>query len=160
MATQWDDGWHNDATPPEPLYVEGKRNIVLLTPASITQSSGHAHADLLGLESDPLHKWWDATTSQRIYDEMPDPTPTGPPTMWAPGSDNERFSAERMALRSAPLGIELTTASAVCNFEGERPEGLIRQGNVLQLEMEGEVMLTSIHTQTWKRRSRVSRPHL
>ena len=138
---QWDDGWHNEATPPEPLYVEGNRNMVLLTPAGNTHSSGNVHADLLGLGSDSLHKWWDATTPQRAEFEMPDPTPTGPPTTWAHGGDNERFIAERMALRSAPPGIELTTASAVGNIEGERPEGLIqaRQRSTVRDGPRGDV---------------------
>ena len=43
-----DDGWHDEATPPEPLYVEGNRNMVLLTPASNTHSSGKCPCKLIG----------------------------------------------------------------------------------------------------------------
>ena len=48
--------------------------------------------------------------------------------MWAPGGNKVQFGAERIALRSAPPGIELTTASAVGNLGGRRPEGLIQAG--------------------------------
>ena len=90
--------------------------MVLLTPAGNTHSFGNVHADLLGLDSDALKQWWDATTPQRVDYQIPELIPTGPPSMWAPGGNKVQFSAERIALRSAPPGIELTTAIAVGNL--------------------------------------------
>ena len=51
-----------------------------------------------------------------VHEMMPEPTLTGPPTMWAYDCDRAQLSAERMALRSAPPGIELTIAIAVDNL--------------------------------------------
>ena len=65
--------------------MEGNINMVMLTLAEETQFSGIDHADVFGMEFDPLHRLWDATTSQRIYEEVPNPTHTKPLTMWAPG---------------------------------------------------------------------------
>ena len=87
--------------------------MVLLTPAGNAHSSGDVHADLLGLDSNVLQQWWDASTPQRADYQISKPTPTGPPSLWAPGGNKVQFSAERIALRSAPPGILLTTAIAV-----------------------------------------------
>ena len=102
--------------------------MVLLTPAGNAHASGDVHADLLGLDSDALQQWWDASTPQGADYQIPEPTPTGPPSLWAPGGNKVQFSAEGTALRSAPPGIELTTAIAVGNLGGRRPEGFIQAG--------------------------------
>ena len=81
---QWNNGWHNEATPPEPLYVEENQDMVLLTPAGNAHASGDVHADLLGLDSDALQQWCDASTPQRADYQIPEPTPTGLPYMLAP----------------------------------------------------------------------------
>ena len=53
---QWNNGWHNEATPPEPLYVEENQDMVLLTPAGNAHASGDVDADLLGLDSEALQQ--------------------------------------------------------------------------------------------------------
>ena len=72
----WNDGWHFEATSPEEQHVEENHVMVLLTPAGTAQASGNVHADLLGLDSDALQQWWDATTPQRVDYQIPEPTPT------------------------------------------------------------------------------------
>ena len=100
--------------------------MVLLTPAGTAQASGNVHADLRGLDSDPLLQWWDAAAPQGTNHQSSGPLPSGLPAIFAPGGGEEQFSAGGTALRSAPPGIELTTATAVGNLGGRRPEGLIQ----------------------------------
>ena len=124
--------------------------------AGTAQASGNVHADLLGLDSDPLLQWWDAAAPQGTNHQSSGPLPSGLPAIFAPGGGEEQFSAGGTALRSAPPGIELTTATAVGNLGGRRPEVPFRQGNVRMLETDREEMLTSFKFQTWKRCSQVS----
>ena len=125
---QWSNRWHNEATPPEPVYVNENQDMLLLTPAGNAHASGDVHADLLGLDSDALQQWWDASTPQRTDYQSSEPIPAGLQSMLAPGESRVQFSAGGTALRSAPPGIELTTATAVGNLGGRRPEGLIQAG--------------------------------
>ena len=102
--------------------------MVLLTPAGTAQASGNVHADLLGLDSDPLLQWRDAAAPQGTNHLSSGLLPLGLPATLALGGGEEQFSAGGTALRSAPPGIELTTATAVANLGGRRPEGLIQAG--------------------------------
>ena len=69
----WNDGWHNEVTSPEQQHVEENQNMVLLTPAGTAQASGNVHADQLGLDSDLLQQWWDASTPQRTDHQISGP---------------------------------------------------------------------------------------
>ena len=59
-------------------------------------------------------------------------------------------------MRSAPPGIELTTATAAGNLGKGDQRVSFRQGNVPMLETDRDEMLTSFQFQIWKRRSQVS----
>ena len=102
----WNDGWHNEVTSPEQQHVEENQDMVLLTPAGTAQASGNVHADLLGLDSDPLLQWWDAAAPQRDHQSsgpLPSGLPnSGRPAIFTPGGGEEQFSAGGTALRSAP----------------------------------------------------------
>ena len=100
----WNDGLHNEATSPEQQHVEEDQHMVLLTPAGTAQASGNVHADLLGLDSDPLLQWWDAAAPQGTNHLSSGPLPSGLPAILAPGGGEEQFSAGGTASRSAPPG--------------------------------------------------------
>ena len=94
-------------------------------------------ADFLGLESDALAKWWDASTPQGAGHQILEPTSSGPAVMQALCGTIQQLSAGGIARIRAPPGRELTTASAVGNLGGERPEGLTQAtDDVPQLEPE------------------------
>ena len=62
----WNDGWHNEAASPVEQHVNENQDMVLHLQefAGTAQASGNVHADLLGLDSDPLLQWWDAAAPQ------------------------------------------------------------------------------------------------
>ena len=71
-------------------------------------------------------QWWDAAAPLGTNHLSSGPLPSGLPAILALGGGEEQFSAGGTALRSAPPGIELTTATAVGNLGGRRPEGVIQ----------------------------------
>ena len=134
VKSLWSEGLHRDASNPEKQRAEEgyqepspqhELQVVALTPTATPRAAEGVQQDLLQ-EFDPLQQWWDATAPQGEQNTNVLPLPLGPPMVLAPRGGTLQPVAGQEMSAGMPPGLGLTTADAVGNFAGRRPEGPIQ----------------------------------